>query len=188
MTMAGRRLFIFVEGSDDVRFFENIIQPRLVTRYESVQIVTYACTKSVKVDRFLRGIKAMNHDYIVVADIDQEPSATMKKRVITTRFDEVETNRIMVIIMEIESWYLAGIDASSARAVGIRPPGSTDHVTKEEFNRVIPRYYPSKVAFMIELLRHFSISTAADNNRSFRYFTGRYMVANPEDSPLPPGV
>ena len=72
--MVARRLFIFVEGSDDVRFFETIIKPRFEHVFESVELITFACTKSVKVDRFIRGINAMGHSYIIVTDIDFEKS------------------------------------------------------------------------------------------------------------------
>ena len=82
VAMAARRLFIFVEGSDDVRFFETIIKPRFEHIFESVELITFACTKSVKVDRFIRGINAMQHSYIIVTDIDFEKSVPAKKSII----------------------------------------------------------------------------------------------------------
>ena len=100
--MAARRLFIFVEGSDDVRFFETIIKPRFQHAFESVELITFACTKSVKVDRFIRGINAMHHSYIIVTDIDFEKSVPAKKNIILSRFSEADYQHIMVIIQEIE--------------------------------------------------------------------------------------
>jgi hypothetical protein len=185
--MAGRRLFIFLEGSDDVRFFETIIKPRFEHAYASVELITYACTKSVKVDRFIRGINAMHHDYIVVTDIDLEKSVNAKKNIIMSRFSEAEYQCIMVIIQEIESWYLAGIDDNSAKSIGIHPHKQTDFVTKEHFIRWIPRYYPSKIAFMIEILKHFTLTVAVEKNKSFRFFIEHYLIANPLDAPVVPG-
>ena len=49
-----RRLFILVEGQDDVRFFGRIVKPLLAPRYDSVEILAYACTKRDKVNRFSR--------------------------------------------------------------------------------------------------------------------------------------
>jgi hypothetical protein len=183
--MAARRLFIFVEGSDDVRFFETIIKPRFEHIFESVELITFACTKSVKVDRFIRGINAMHHSYIIVTDIDFEKSVPAKKSIILSRFSEADYQHIMVIIQEIESWYLAGIDDNGAKALGIHVPARTDFVTKEHFIGWIPRYYPSKIAFMIEILKHFSLSVAVEKNRSFRFFIEHYVIANPVDAGLP---
>jgi hypothetical protein len=183
--MAARRLFIFVEGSDDVRFFETIIKPRFEHAFESVELIMFACTKSVKVDRFIRGIKAMHHNYIIVTDIDFEKSVNDKKTIIMSRFSEADYNNIMVIIQEIESWYLAGIDDNGAKALGIHVPARTDFVTKEHFIRWIPRYYPSKIAFMVEVLKHFSLSVAVEKNKSFRFFMEHYVIVNPSDAGLP---
>lgn len=183
--MAARRLFIFVEGSDDVRFFETIIKPRFEHIFESVELITFACTKSVKVDRFIRGINAMQHSYIIVTDIDFEKSVPAKKNIILSRFSEADYQHIMVIIQEIESWYLAGIDDTGAKALGIHAPARTDFVTKEHFIGWIPRYYPSKIAFMIEVLKHFSLSVAVEKNKSFRFFIEHYVIANPADAGLP---
>lgn len=183
--MALRRLFIFVEGSDDVRFFETIIKPRFEHLFDSVELITFACTKSVKVDRFIRGINAMQHSYIIVTDIDMENSVHAKKNIILSRFNEADYQNIMVIIQEIESWYLAGIDDAGAKALGIHVPARTDFVTKEHFLRLIPRFYPSKIAFMIQILKHFSLSIAVEKNKSFRFFIEHYVIANPVDAGLP---
>ncbi|RPH74695.1 hypothetical protein EHM76_03070, partial [bacterium] len=177
--MVKRRLFIFVEGSDDVRFFETIIKPRLEPAYDSVELITFACTKSVKIDRFIRGINAMQQSYIIVTDIDLEKSVKNKKITILSRFSEADYRKIFVIIQEIESWYLAGIDDASAKMLGIHPPVSTDFVTKEHFIRWIPGHYPSKIAFMIEVLKHFSLSIAVEKNKSFRFFIEHYVIVNP---------
>jgi hypothetical protein len=183
--MPAKRLFIFVEGSDDIRFFETIIKPRFEHLFDSVELITFACTKSVKVDRFIRGINAMNHSYIIVTDIDFEKSVAAKKSIILSRFSEAGYQHIMVIIQEIESWYLAGIDDNGAKALGIHVPARTDSVTKEHFIGLIPRYYPSKIVFMIEILKHFSLSVAVEKNKSFRFFMDHYVIVNPADAGLP---
>lgn len=174
--MNGRKLFIFVEGSDDERFFSRIVRPRLENRYEAVEIILFACMKSVKVSRFIQGIRSLSHDYIIVTDIDQEADVHRKKEVIMSRFDGIDDDRIVVIIREIESWYLAGLDEKSSAGLGVRFIGHTDFVTKEHFNSWIPRRYSSRIAFMAECLRHFSLTTAVKKNRSFRFFMRRYIL------------
>lgn len=173
--MTSRRLFVFLEGNDDVRFFSAIIIPLLNKNYSSVELITYAGLKSVKVDKFLKSILAMQNDYILVADIDLEPNVNIKKNVLLGRFNALQKEHIMVIIKEIESWYLAGIDDHTSRALGIRQLRQTDFVTKEHFNRWIPGRYPSRIAFMVELLKHFSVDVAERKNRSFRHFITKYL-------------
>ncbi|HTY15952.1 MAG TPA: hypothetical protein VMC42_09625 [Methanoregulaceae archaeon] len=180
--MEKKRLFIFLEGTDDVRFFEHVVRPRFLHAYASVELVTYACMKSIKVDRFIRGITAMNNDYIIVADIDQEPGVAAKKKVIMSRFIEADYNRIMVIIMEIESWYVAGLDRTAAMDLGLRDHETTDFVTKEVFNRWVPPKYPSRIAFMIDILTRFSLTVAKKKNKSFGYFLKHFLIANPDEA------
>jgi hypothetical protein len=172
--MKDHRLFIFVEGNDDERFFSRIIRPLFISEYSSVEMILYASMKSVKVCRFIKGISAMHDDFILVADIDQEPNARAKKKAIMAKFCNIDEIHIMVIIQEIESWYLAGLDDHASRALGIRPLQHTDFLTKEHFNRVIPRHYPSRIAFMVECLNEYSLPVAMEKNRSFRYFISHY--------------
>lgn len=174
--MSSPRLFILVEGNDDQRFFSRIIKPLLAPRYASVELVMYACMKRARICKFINTIRAMGHEFILVTDNDLEPSIRAKKRVIQERICAVEPGEIMVIVQEIESWYLAGIDRDSARVLGINPPQFTDQVTKERFNRHIPSRYPSRIAYMLDLLSYYSIQVATRKNRSFLYFLVHYHL------------
>ena len=174
--MTPRRLFIFVEGSDDHRFFSRVIVPLLEGEYASVELVTYASMKSVKVCRFVRSITAMDHDFILCADIDQERNVKAKKAVLKSRFCVLSNDRIVVIIQEIESWYLAGLDDKAQKHLSLRSYRNTNHITKEIFNRMIPRSYTSRIAFMADILDLFSIDMALEKNRSFRYFFTRFLA------------
>jgi hypothetical protein len=169
-----RRLFILVEGQDDVRFFGRIIKPLLAPRYDSVEIIAYACTKREKVNRFLESVTQMKNDYIFVADIDFEHSVRDKKQILYYRFSNIDGRSIVIVIKEIESWYYAGISGNLAREMGITDTGSTNELTKEDFNRLIPRRFDSRIDFMFEILKSFSLETAAKKNHSFDYFAGRY--------------
>ncbi len=176
-----KRLFILVEGEDDVRFFGRIVKPMLLPRYDSVEIVPYACIKREKVNRFLRSVGQMKSDYIFVADIDSEHSVRDKKQILYYRFSNVDGGSIVIVIMEIESWYYAGITRASAQALGIPDLPSTDELTKENFNALIPKRFDSRIDFMFEILKSFSLETASRKNQSFRFFAHRYYIyENPE--------
>lgn len=170
--MEYKRLFIWVEGPDDVRFFDEIIKPIFEKKYNLVKVTPYAGLKRKKVDDFLKSIKAMGADYFYVKDINDAPCVTAKKQEIQ---DELNTDkdRIIVVIKEIESWYLAGLDGENSRKFGITNFRTTDSVTKEQFNKLISGKF-DRIDFMLEILKRFSVIIARQKNRSFKYFLEKH--------------
>jgi len=175
-----KRLFILVEGEDDVRFFGRIIKPRFVHRYDSVEIIPYACIKREKVNKFIKSVAQMGNDYIFVADIDTERSVRDKKQILYYRFNDLNGKSIVIVIAEIESWYYAGIPPESAVAADVVSLDSTESLTKEDFNRIMPRKFDSRIDFMFEILKSFSMETAVRKNSSFKFFVDRYALMEEE--------
>lgn len=168
-----KKLFIFVEGPDDVRFFDTVIKPAFAARYNSIEISPCAHLKREKIANFLKSIKAMNNDYIYVRDINSSPCVSDKKQKIVSRLKTIDTDKIIIVKMEIESWYLAGLDISQFR---VRSFKVTDTVTKEQFDSVIPRNFDSRIDFMSEILKSFSVEKAKERNASFKYFVDKYIT------------
>jgi len=171
-----KRLFIMVEGEDDVRFFGRIVKPLLAPRYDSVEIIPYASIKRDKVNKFIKSVVLMKNDYIFVADIDFEHSVRDKKQVLYYRFSNLDGGSTVIVIREIESWYYAGISGPLEQELGIVNMVSTDDLTKEDFNARIPRHFDSRIDFMFEILKSFSLETAARKNHSFSFFVNRYNI------------
>jgi len=169
-----RRLFIWVEGIDDKRFFQSILEPKLKKRYDFVEIKCYANLKKEKVDNFIKSIKAMDADYIYVTDINNSPCITIKKNEIQNNLKNIDADRIIVIIKEIESWYLAGMGVAEYKKFKIRNFYCTDKITKEQFDSLIPKKFDSRIDFLLEILKIFSIEIAKKKNKSFRYFIKKY--------------
>ena len=173
--MAEKKLFLWVEGEDDGRFFERIIEPMLGMKYSCVEILRYARMPKKKIDDFLRSIIAMAADYIFVADINNSHCVTEKIGKIKSRYKNIDEERILVVIKEIEGWYLAGLDNDKAKKLKIHTNDCTDTLTKEQFNIRIPKTVDSRIDFMIEILNAFSVETAKEKNSSFRYFFDRFL-------------
>jgi hypothetical protein len=133
-------LFIFVEGSDDLRFFEGIVKPRFEEEYDWA------------------------------ADMDDSPCITERKKRICSRYQAVTLRSIIVVIQEIECWYLSGLDERSCKKLGMKVLGRTDALTKEEFLDLKPKRYDSRIDWMRDILQEFSIETAVEKNRSIKYF------------------
>ena len=181
-----KRLYILVEGEDDVRFFGRIVKPLFVSRYDSVEIIPYASIKRVKVNNFLISMVQMKNDYIFVADIDTESSVRDKKQILYHWYSNVGGSNIVIVIMEIESWYYAGLTDDVLQKFGLPALPSTDEMTKEDFNALIPPSFDSRIDFMFEILKSFSFVTAAQHNRSFKFFFERYHLEDPAATLLPP--
>ncbi len=170
-------IYLFVEGNDDYRFFSLTVAPHFRQSYENVSIIEYACMKAVKVDRFIRGIRQMGDSYLLFADIDEEESVSLKISILLRRFHELDRQRTIVIIKEIESWYLAGLRRADSYRLHVKYLPFTDNITKEDFNNVIPFQFHSRISFMIELLKYFSFRTAKRKNRSFHYFIRHFYMS-----------
>ncbi|KLO21555.1 hypothetical protein [Marinitoga sp. 1155] len=148
--MSFKQLYIFVEGEDDKRFFDNIIKLELSGKYDSINIIRYAKMKKEKekVNNFIISIKKMNADYIFAHDIDNTVSTTSKKIEIKHMLKNIENSIVK----------------------------NTDEITKESFNNMISDRFDSRITFMIEILKNFSIKIAIQKNKSFKYFIEKMNI------------
>lgn len=172
--MQFKRLFVWVEGEDDRRFFDKIIKPKLNNKYHFIETICFATMKIEKVDKYIKSVKEMDEDYIYVVDINNVQCVNLKKQIIKNRLKNIDSDRIVVVIKEIESWYLAGIDEKTSLRLKIREFNNTNNITKEVFNKLIPRRFDSRIDFMLEILKNFSIEVARRKNKSFKYFIDKY--------------
>lgn len=166
-----RRVDVLLEGRDDGRFFDAVIRPVLQERYDDVRTWEYANASIERRINYLRSIQAIgNVDYLFVSDLDTSPCVTQRKgHLINSYKGIIDAGRTIIVMREIESWYLAGVDDGLCRKLGVRVLRHTDAVTKEQFASLVPRRFDSVVEFMTEVLRSFRIETAKRKNRSFGY-------------------
>jgi len=172
------RLYIFIEGNDDERFFEKIIRPRLERHFDLTELWKYSEKTPQKLGSYIRAINSMGGDYIYVADIDDAPCITAKKNRVRSCCPQIDQNNIAVVVKEIEGWYVAGIDNSAARRLGMHETYlTTDNITKEQFNQLIP-VNMTRTEFMIKIIKNYNLETARQKNRSIRYFLTKWMGEN----------
>lgn len=100
---------------------------------------------------------------------------TSSKNTLKEKISIVKAENVAIAQTEIESWYLAGIDRSNASQLRIPHYPTTDTIPKEHFNEIIPSMFESRIDFMQELLKKFSIQTAKFQNSSFRYVWNRFI-------------
>jgi len=165
-------LFIFVEGNDDLRFFEKVIKPEIKHKFLSIKIITYKNEKEEKIRNYLRSIKSMKAEYIFVVDINYTPCITRKKSIVMNKFKRIlEEDKIIVVKREIESWYAAGITPSVAKKLKIKYSKikNPEDVTKEKFLSIIPSKYKTKLEFQLEVLNNYSLRHAAKKSKTLSY-------------------
>jgi hypothetical protein len=171
-----RRLYVWIEGPDDLEFFTKVIKPAFMRKYEDVQAIQYAKQTKVWVNNYLKSIHAMGADYIFLKDMDGFPCISQRLDNIQHIYPHCVREKTQVVVQEIESWYLAGISEEDCGTLGLEQISETNLLTKEQFNHQIPRKFSSRRDFMSELLKRFSIQTAVNRNSSFRYFVEKYGI------------
>lgn len=175
--MAEGRLYIFVEGNDDERFFEAVIVPLFKKYYKEVEILKYAQWKKKKVNLFMQSIETLGFEYIFTRDIDDAATLGAKIREMLERYEQLDCKTITIVISEIESWYLAGLNKKSSMEMRIEYFTDTEPIVKEDFNLVYRSRYRSRIDFMREILKRFSTTEAAQKNKSFKFFITKYSLA-----------
>ena len=77
--------------------------------------------KTNKNIKFIDAVKSLNDDILCFGDIDNAPCVTGKKQKLQMeKVGDVGDDCIIVVIKEIESWYLAGIDKRCCRRLNIK--------------------------------------------------------------------
>jgi len=170
--MEYKQLWVLIEGSDDTRFIDKIIRPILINNYNSIKTWEYSKEPLQRKKKILKSIAAIGDDYLFFSDINNSPCVSKKMDVLKSNFKKtVNSNNIVVVIKEIESWYLAGIDKKCCRRLNIRFYDRTDNVGKEECHAIIAKSkYQPRVHCMAEMLRNYDACLAVGRNKSFNYF------------------
>lgn len=190
--MSYRQLFVICEGDHDELFFETVCKPALKQRYQSVVFYQYAQKTPKDVRKLLRSLRQMNKgaglnvDCLYIRDFDRGPSAASqfdrgpsiadRKDRIQELYNEIERERIVLVVQMIEGWYAAGVSGEGAEALGVKEMASTDSVIRSIFDAWMPdRFGESRIDFMRELLKYFDRKGARAKNRSFDYFCTTFL-------------
>ena len=172
-----KRLTIFLEGSHEIILFENKIKPLFENEYHDVHLFEYGGDQYIgnckEISEYIHVIEKMNaseensdYHYIFLTDGDQYPSVKQRIEKIMKHIT-LNEDKIHVVVTEIESWYLGGLDDISNKKYGLKNFQNTDSITKNAFEMMIPKKYKrSSTAFRKIIANDFSIDTAKNKNKS----------------------
>ena len=170
-----KKLYVFAEGYQDKLLLETLIRATKLSDYYKIYIYEYAQKAPNDVSRFIQIVKQMPADFIFLADLDFELCITKKKEKLIKKYQVLSPEKIQIAKMEIESWYLAGLDKKASQELGLKYLPNTDAVTKEEFCNLKPKGYISKIVFLEDIRKRFSVEVASSKNTSFRYFMEKHI-------------
>jgi hypothetical protein len=171
-------LYVLVEGPDDQRFFQSdAIDEVIKTRYRKSHVITWSNEAREDLVSLLNGIIANEGHYIFLLDKNSLFQCLEEVRQYAARrCPSVERDRILVVIREIESWYIAGIDDPFANRYKLAIPGRTETLARPKFKQISKELkFASDVDFMVEILKTFSVERAAERNTSFRRLLEKYL-------------
>lgn len=174
--MAYRRLFLFLEGDDDERFFRAVLFPLLRRSYEEIRTVQVSQLTKKKISEWLRSVGSMG-DYLYVRDLDRHPCVTAAKAALLEAHPRLVPDRIQIVKAEIESWYCAGIGSGKLADSEIATCLETEIVTKERFEAAIPGGRVNRIPAMAEILERFDLEAAARRNSSLQRFLRKFLAA-----------
>lgn len=165
-------IYILVEGIDDKRFVESVLKPTLSKHYSNILVWEYAKKKDLVIENFLKSITSMGADCLFLADADNSSAETVKANYLS-KFSYLQSDRLCVVLREIEAWYLSGIDEDNTQIkLTKKIPDDTSHITKEMFASYFMRLTCTQAK--IESLHDYNFALAAKRNSSFDSLISQY--------------
>jgi len=173
-----RGVYFFVEGQTDRRFFEVIIKPLFKEKAELINIYPYQQKSKEKIEKFLHSLTKMGVDFLWVQDLDKSYKC-IRDKIAEIENDSPNLSRgfILIVKMEIESWYFAGLSKECKRKLRFLDLKDKENITKEVFLALKPKKFTSKIDFYEEVLKHFDFNLAKKRNESFKYFVDKFLVS-----------
>jgi hypothetical protein len=173
-------LHILVEGDQDESFVQRVIKPWLVSqeKYLDVIVFPFACRKKETIENYVKTVLEQNQEIICLTDSTHAHCISGRMdNLINNEIGVFEKSQIFVVIKEIDSWYIAGVDKRTCNRIGIEYVERTERISKEDLHALIARSkYKQRLACRIEMLKNFNVILASERNRSFNRFYTKKLV------------
>lgn len=174
-----KNLFVFVEGKEDILFVKNVLHNIFIKHSINVIPIPYQKTRSHDVKNHIKASIAKNQDYLLLSDLDSHtyPCITSRKDQRINELDgEITPDKIIIVVEELESWCLAGIDTTIDEYADFIVPESTDDITKEDFDEILSNTSFNKNKLLNFLSFNYSVDLAVKRNKSFKYLLEKYDI------------
>ncbi|MGA2385966.1 MAG: hypothetical protein ABSG33_05495 [Candidatus Bathyarchaeia archaeon] len=164
------RAYILLEGDNDIRFYSSILYPLLSMKYRIIHPWRYQKVKKEITSKFIDTAHSEG-TCLFLHDFDNVRCFREAKSVLRKTWIQLLDEEIHVVVIEIESWYLAGLSPRSAAKIGISEEDfpQTNDVTKGVFLSLKPTNMTETEYYQLFLL-HFDLVKARQRNRSLDRF------------------
>lgn len=164
-------VLLLVEGPTDRRFFERIILPRARQRGLRFRVVEWSTLTMGERRRIVEDAKRANRKYGFVADQDDHPCVSSKKRSLRRTMDFLADERIHVVTREIEGWYLAGLNQRASAQAGVSWSainGGTERIRSTSIAAIDKESFRTRDQLLLAALELFDFYRAVRVSPSFR--------------------
>lgn len=173
--------FFYLEGDEDIRFMENIIKNFIKKKRLLLRPRKYRNLKDSTVEELITDHNEKDEKYLFFADNDSIQNVENKKdELIDQHYPSLKRENIIIIVKEIESWYLAGISTQMANELGIdevsysrKDPNISG---KKGFEELKPGNM-TLIEFYLEVTKKFDVEIGKKRNYSFEYFFSLHIDA-----------
>ena len=178
-------LHLFVEGKHDMVFYKAFLDKRLreIFGFKEINYYPYAEEKTKEREKLIRIISQNpKSNYLICSDLDKEFNEDLRKekiKYVSNMFhldEETLEHKIFAVVIEIESWYLAGFTQEfyEKLKIGQFYYKNTEQASKSTFKDIAKTLRIDEVQLRDKLSityrYNFSIEEAKERNKSFRKF------------------
>lgn len=184
------RLTVFCEGGSDRDFFKSIFMPHLDSKFTfDIEFVTYAKKPKDKIQKYLKTVikreASGTGKYLILSDTDHNnyPNKSLdeiielrRKSLLRKGFSTREL--VNWIIIEIESWYLAGLDDDICNELNLPRDVNTNEITKEVFTKYAEKIKTTNKELMLIILEKYLLRVGITKNESLNQFVKMLIQEN----------
>ena len=152
---------IFLEGDDDKRFFEGVIEPLLSKKFPDFifRKIRYAEKKKRVIKQFLKSFKDQECKCLFFKDYDRGPCYTEIIENLLNVFSSLKADEVFIARKSIESWYLAGASKDFLKKYDMEGPlEDTSGITERRFKGLFAGEPASLIK--IEILESYDLEQA----------------------------
>jgi hypothetical protein len=183
-------LHLFVEGKYDILFYKAFLDRYLRETFQFNEIFYYPyAEKQAEREKLVQIIKRNpKSNYLICSDLDAEFDETIRQQKIkmlanTFKIDsEIVQHKVFAVVIEIESWYLAGFDKAFYQEQKIEDYyyKDTEQTTKGVFKKIVKMLKIDEFQWrdrLTKMYKHrFCIEEAKNRNESFSKFLQKVAI------------
>lgn len=166
-------IYVILEGLDDRRFFDNVLRPYFDGHYGNMYAWEYSSKPKEKIKNFVNTIRSRGLPLIFLADNDENQDGAKIDKILT-KYPFLKSEDIFVVVKEIESWYIAGVNEDFEFLLKQSLPRETDDICKERFRSFFKDVPRSEL--MISILENYNLELARSKNSSLHHFLESYFA------------